>query len=357
MPVSFLGTFQLFVASQSLLVSVLLSRRRRSTSTGGTALGTLLALLGVHLGIEAAQRLGWLAPGVTAIDLFGLLYGPLFLLFVRDLTFRRTSRRPFGVGHLAPFVLGLATLPWDALPPEIYAVAVWISLSFYLTMSLRVLARYRAVVASTRSDADRVALGWLRYSIFGLLGVLVLDVVSSLFERPFRSTDLDLLPWILFGFLLLYIYGFAVGAVHHGQLFAGVSETDEDLLDAATAVLGREDEIQADAGVLESLEDRMLDRRLHLEPQLTITELAQQLGVPPRRLSELVNGLRGRNFSDWINGWRIEEAKRLLISDPERSVLDVLLDAGFHSKSTFNAVFKEKTGMTPTEYRRLAKRD
>ena len=348
-----LGFFQLFVASQALLASLFLLGPGRRSRPGRAALGSLLALLGVHLGIEASQRLAWLEPGVTPTDLFGLLYGPLFLLFVRDLAFRPAATRSFWVGHFVPFVAGLATLTWDVVPPEAFAGLVWISLAVYLSLSLRILARYRRILASTRSDADRVALGWLRYSIFGLIGVLVLDVSSFAFGRALGASRLDPLPWALFGFLLLYVYGFVAGVLRHDRLFGGVSKADQRIAEAAEAEPspGATD---AEAVELARIESRMVEARLHLEPQITLAELAERLAVPPRRLSELVNGIHGRNFSDWINGWRVEEAQRLLASeaDAHRNVLDILLDAGFNSKSTFNAVFKVKTGMTPTQYRR-----
>ena len=72
------------------------------------------------------------------------------------------------------------------------------------------------------------------------------------------------------------------------------------------------------------------------------------------RLSELINRAFNQNFFDFINSYRIEEAKKMLTydSDERRTVLEVLYDSGFNSKSAFNNAFKRNTGITPTEYRK-----
>ena len=60
-----------------------------------------------------------------------------------------------------------------------------------------------------------------------------------------------------------------------------------------------------------------------------------------------------QNFYDYVNGCRIEEAKRLLQDAIHRkkTVLNILYEAGFNSKSAFNLAFKKYTGMTPTEFK------
>jgi AraC-like DNA-binding protein len=98
----------------------------------------------------------------------------------------------------------------------------------------------------------------------------------------------------------------------------------------------------------------METERPFLASDLSLSDLAHQVGVPPRRLSQLVNRGRGRNFSDWVNRYRLAESRRLL-ADPSsgiRSVLDAMYAAGFSSKSTFNALFKASSGVTPTEFMR-----
>lgn len=90
-----------------------------------------------------------------------------------------------------------------------------------------------------------------------------------------------------------------------------------------------------------------------LDPDLTLAQLAKALKIHPNHLSQIINEHFGVGFNDFINSYRIEEAKRLL-TDPahqEKSILQIMLDAGFYSKSVFNTAFKKFTGKTPSQYR------
>src|SRR5262249_42142318 len=90
-------------------------------------------------------------------------------------------------------------------------------------------------------------------------------------------------------------------------------------------------------------------------PGLTITALAEKLGAPDYRLRRPLHSRLGhRNFNDFVNGYRLAEARdRLADAGAARiPVLTIALDAGFQSIGPFNRAFKDNTGMTPVEYRR-----
>ena len=90
---------------------------------------------------------------------------------------------------------------------------------------------------------------------------------------------------------------------------------------------------------------------------LTIGAVAQALDEPEHRLRRLINQRLGhRNFSSFVNGYRLAEA-RAALADPGQAnvpILTIALDSGFQSIGPFNRAFREATGVTPTEYRRLA---
>ena len=98
----------------------------------------------------------------------------------------------------------------------------------------------------------------------------------------------------------------------------------------------------------------MADERPWLEPELTLAELAQRLRTHPAQLSRLINLGCGQNFNDFVNTYRVAEARRKL-ADPRfahYSLVGVALESGFNSKSTFNRVFKKLTGQVPGELAR-----
>ncbi len=107
---------------------------------------------------------------------------------------------------------------------------------------------------------------------------------------------------------------------------------------------------------LTALEALIADK-VFLEPGLNIAQLADKAQMPEHRLRRLINQHMGfRNFSDFLNHHRITEAKARLASVDDRHlpVLTIAMDLGYGSLGPFNRAFKERTGQTPTEYRRTA---
>jgi AraC-like DNA-binding protein len=101
---------------------------------------------------------------------------------------------------------------------------------------------------------------------------------------------------------------------------------------------------------------RLLDHdKVFREPDLSVASLSQKLDIPEYRLRHLINRQLGhRNFSAFVNGYRLAEAEAAL-SDPAQAavpILTIALDAGFGSIGPFNRAFKAHTGLTPSEYRR-----
>jgi AraC-like DNA-binding protein len=96
----------------------------------------------------------------------------------------------------------------------------------------------------------------------------------------------------------------------------------------------------------------MREERLFLDPDLTLVRLARHLGVSTNHLSQVINSQCQQNFWEFLTRYRVEEAKRMLrdAGPGQAEVLQVALDAGFRSKSSFYTAFKRHTRMTPREY-------
>ena len=97
----------------------------------------------------------------------------------------------------------------------------------------------------------------------------------------------------------------------------------------------------------------MKEEKPFTDGDLTVQKLARRLSIPPHHLSQTINERLGQSFADFVNSYRVEEAKRRLL-DPDfkhLSVVGIAEDVGFNSKSSFNSVFKKHTNMTPSEFR------
>ncbi|MBV8856989.1 MAG: AraC family transcriptional regulator [Acidobacteria bacterium] len=107
---------------------------------------------------------------------------------------------------------------------------------------------------------------------------------------------------------------------------------------------------------LKRLREVMESERPYADGELTLQKLAGRLSIPAQHLSQTVNGRLNQSFTDFVNAYRVADAKRKL-TDPglrHYSVLAIAEEVGFNSKSSFNAVFKKQTGMTPSEFRNSA---
>jgi AraC-like DNA-binding protein len=103
-----------------------------------------------------------------------------------------------------------------------------------------------------------------------------------------------------------------------------------------------------------ALVDAMEREQLYKDSDLTLADLADHLDTTPHKLSEVLNAELGQTFYDFVNGYRVRDVQRRIADDSSRNlkILALAMDAGFASKSTFNAVFRQHTGVTPSSYRR-----
>lgn len=105
------------------------------------------------------------------------------------------------------------------------------------------------------------------------------------------------------------------------------------------------------AATYQRAETLICEQRLFLNPDLTLNTLARKTGIPARQISKAVNLTCGCNVSQWINGFRIDYAQQLLRTTA-LPVTEVMLEAGFATKSNFHREFMRISAMSPTDYRR-----
>lgn len=96
-------------------------------------------------------------------------------------------------------------------------------------------------------------------------------------------------------------------------------------------------------------------KKVYRDENLSLQSLAKELTIPTYQLSRIINENMNKTFSELINYYRIEEAKKLLAASKEsdQKILDIAYDVGFSTKTSFNKVFKKYTNMTPSEFREI----
>jgi AraC-like DNA-binding protein len=231
----------------------------------------------------------------------------------------------------------------------------------YTLATFGVLRRYRRRLEDSFSNLDRINLGWLRDLLLGAMVVWVMAIASSglaLLGIRILDSGLSFAPLAL----VVFVYMIGILGLRQPEVFWPPTPPDDDVGAAETPPAPTDGtkyrksglEPARAAAIEKALLALMEDDGPQEDSDLTLQDLADRLEVSPHNLSEVINRRLGASFHDFVNGYRVEEAKRR-IRDPKlahQTILAVALESGFRSKSTFNKIFKRFTGVTPSQYRR-----
>ncbi|TNE60465.1 MAG: AraC family transcriptional regulator [Bacteroidetes bacterium] len=240
---------------------------------------------------------------------------------------------------------------------QYYAFALVVAI---LILSILEVRRYKRVVQKEYSDYEMLNINWLWRLIFAVVPIIIVwgaDLVSIILGVK-DGFGFELATW---GLVVLFIYFVSFQAFKHKNLFEGVeagqdptdserSETADGKHNHGEPVFGEEEDVV----ILDKIKTHMEDEEPYLDASLSIFQLSRQVDIPVRELSLLINHQLDKHFFDFVNEYRIKKAMELL-RDPRHNkttVLGILYEVGFNSKSSFNTVFKKFTGQTPSEYRK-----
>ncbi|GAA3988900.1 AraC family transcriptional regulator [Hymenobacter antarcticus] len=326
---------------------------------------------------------------------YSLGFGPLLYFYVRSLVNHGFRWRARYWAHFIP-VLSQAGLYWwlrfqpYAVRNEFWEtvhrpftyrlefIGTWVSLMGYLFLSLRLLRQYGRWLEDNFSEVSRLRLRWLRWLLVLLAVVsgqwlveLVLREFFGVYYRYDFSTEL--LGVVVF---VIGIVGLRQADMRAVRFAPEEAATEEATAIAAAGMLPRKPaepepaatlvtpqtqvaaapEVTAktapDPLVMERIRRALVDDQLYQNPTLTLAELAAHTGLAPRLISFTVNAGFGRSFNDLVNGYRVAEVQRRLAAPDARrfTLLGIAFESGFNSKTTFNRIFKQVTGVAPREY-------
>ena len=102
--------------------------------------------------------------------------------------------------------------------------------------------------------------------------------------------------------------------------------------------------------LMEQIHQAMVEQKLYLNNDLKLTDVATLLDTTPRNIAEYIRECENCSFTQLVNNYRIEHAKRLLVEQPDKKLMNVAIESGFANETSFFRTFKSVTGMTPREW-------
>lgn len=249
-------------------------------------------------------------------------------------------------------------LAWATEPPDnntSFPLSQWITYSqafIYLGFSFQMVNKYQREAKKNLADFNPEIFRWIWILLILTLSVWSFKLVSSSETLYFLSVLSDLV-------IIFLIYGVALAQWRNPKLFK-INKIEEVLSDTQDEILRSDQGSSQNSGaldastresILKSVKTFMETKHAYQDSELNLMRLAELVGVSTHHLSEVLNQHEGKNFYQFINNYRVNYVQKMLAQEQTAKILDLAMTAGFSSKSTFNAVFKQTTGLSPTQYR------
>lgn len=300
-----------------------------------------------------------------------LLYGPLLFLYVHQIISEKKRRKVKQVWHYIPFLF-FFFLSFFLYKAEIFlkiiAVSGVVSGLTYCLFTYSVLKKHRINITERFSYVEKINLNWVKRLVTGLLfiwsGVLILVFLSRILNMTVS------LNWF---FICIPVFISYLGYYGLKQQVIYDSFQEENPEKKETNHNGSSKQKEYDnytdnklsykksglqtsdmVSIFNLLQDIMHARKLYQQSTLSLKELSEKSNIPQHHITQTLNEYAKKNFYDFVNSYRVDEFKeRLKQGDAGNfSLLGIAFDCGFNSKSSFNRIFKNITGFSPSEYKK-----
>jgi len=302
------------------------------------------------------------------------LFGPFTLLYIFTATGKIQRINLRYLLHLFPLLIGLfavkdfffGNIQYDSFI-EYYinstsltklALYCWEFTSpVYIIYSLYFLISHKKSVKTYYSEISGRDMKWLTILITGFIIYILISYiiwfVKEVFQKEITYNSLEILPAVLtvYVFFIGY-YGYKQTSIFFdfsinkkGFISKNFRTTDNKYVKSGLSTSERNE-------IVVKLRELMDNEKPYIESDLSINTLATMLDTSIHKLSHVINGSFHKNFFDFINAYRIEEAKRLmkLPKNENYTIISIAYECGYSSKSSFYNAFKKNTGTTPGVY-------
>ena len=263
-----------------------------------------------------------------------ILIGPLLYLYLKSYT----EEKPAWAKHVIPYLVIITLL--GIFYPYVEHTAIWSSwivCAIYAQWFMYIVLSFRYIQPIIRKIIAKESLKnidlWL-ISIF--LGVAFIWLAYTVAAYTSYIVGALSFTFVLYLIILLLVFRNNEESAFFDEKEKyknkEINEEMQLLMDQKLAVI--------------------TEKELYLNPNFSLEEAAKELKVTKHILSQYVNEILGKSFSNLIKEYRVEKAKKLLETEKNYTIESLGYDSGFNSKSTFFTAFKKITGLTPAEYQK-----
>lgn len=274
---------------------------------------------------------------------FLLAIGPLLQGYVRAMTMPQFEPKRIHLWEYGPFVLVFLSCffvssAWfdeqNGSAVVLFAtliIGTYLHMAFYILSSgLIVLKMKKAYPRLERTKSQAAVLQWLPQMVIGF-GLIWCSYVLNIIEAA-----------------VPYIIGPIVYSVVIYYLSFKAFQWRITMIDGRVFITN------TNAALFQQLEELVREKKLYLDSELSLATLGRKLAKSTQKTSEIINQYAKRNFNDFINYYRIQEAKERLLAPQNQkyTISAIAFDCGFSSLSSFNVAFKKFEGTTPSNFRK-----
>lgn len=282
----------------------------------------------------------WMKRFLFQIDLIALSTAGILVYLLSIMVFSKHSKLPtkYYWNLIPPIVLSIPVASlYDQQSRFEFGMFLYLTDMFVMVyVGIAVYRMFTNHVFDFRSVKSKVLAGLVVTVSFCAL----LEIVGIFLD----SKVLVLLSGVVTTFEIIYFYYISV---YFQDLLNDETAAEAQKNTPKKSILGDID--------IEALEKQLNylihEERIYLDEDIRLPSVAEELGVSVHQLSSYLNDHKGINFNNYINQFRVEEAKMILINDPSRSVISVGNAVGFNSNSVFHRAFLRETGMSPKKFR------
>lgn len=366
--ISFLGIFL------GLTLGLFLLFNKSAKNKANLYLGILLLTITLFFFPHFFALLGILKTfhfTIAVPRIIPFLFGPLTYLYVRSCTQKDFEMRPVLWLHFIPAFLMFINC-WPELTASVAEKLAnqlrfmsegtvkdytWIWLLkaihplIYFGLSVQLILLYRKHVSNAASSIDNTFHRWLLAFIFILsLPILGLQLFVFTAFSPWTLVGLavGLVSFLISIYFAILIKPELFHAFPHQMPIPSLTQIQKQKYEHSNLQAAEKEKY------LTILKDSMSKDKSYQSPELTLAQFAEKVNIPSYYVSQVINEKLNCNFFDFVNGYRVEAAKAMLI-DPKLNhytIVSISYEAGFNSKSTFYNAFKKVTGLTPSQYRK-----